>query len=245
MDTIFKPYADEVATLSASHSTTEPSYYPAIKTLLSNILEHEILPFEVRASTSESRVDGGHDQPDFALYDGNGDYLVVAGEVKLASEEIEDIAFSEERNDQIGRYLAQTGVVVVSNVRGFGLLTVRRDTHVKKGRVPPEHRVLEHVVELWPSKSSMEQRGRSLLRPSSNFSFSLKRQSRDTRLLRNRNRWRKFWPARQNVQRHSCRRNSRRQSGGLPMILAKHWVRAAPMSQSAPARHLRLTQECG
>ena len=95
--------------------------------------------------------------PDIALYDGHGDYLVVSGEVKLPSDEIKEIAFSEERNDQIGRYLAQTGVVLVSNVRGFGLLTVRRDAP-QSARITPEHRVLEHVVELWPSKSAMEQR---------------------------------------------------------------------------------------
>jgi Xaa-Pro aminopeptidase len=60
--------------------------------------------------------------------------IVVCGEVKLPSEEIRDIAFSEERNDQIGRYLAQTGVVLVSNVRGFGLLTVRRGGRAKRRR---------------------------------------------------------------------------------------------------------------
>ncbi|MGA2150214.1 MAG: type ISP restriction/modification enzyme, partial [Bryobacteraceae bacterium] len=158
MEDIFRAYGDEVAALSASHSTTEPSYYPAIKTLLSKMLGHETLPFEVRASTSESRAGGGHDMPDMALYDGHGDYLVVAGEVKLPSDDIKDIAFSEERNDQIGRYLAQTGVVLVSNVRGFGLLTARRDAPRTAKRVAPAQRVLEHVVELWPSQSAMEQR---------------------------------------------------------------------------------------
>lgn len=158
MDNIFKTYGEEVAALSASRSTTEPSYYPAIKTLLSKMLERESLPFEVRASTSESRTGGGRDMPDLALYDGQGDYLVVAGEVKLPSDDIEAIAFSEERNDQIGRYLAQTGVVLVTNVRGFGLLTVGRDNPPAAPRVSPKHRVLEHVVELWPSQSTMEQR---------------------------------------------------------------------------------------
>ena len=157
MDDIFRAYGDEVAALSASRSTTEPSYYPAIKTLLSRMLVRETLPFEARASTSESRTGGGHDMPDLALYDGQGDYLVVAGEVKLPSDDIKAIAFSEERNDQIGRYLAQTGVVLVSNVRGFGLLTVGPDNPTAH-RVSPEHRVLEHVVELWPSQSAMEQR---------------------------------------------------------------------------------------
>jgi hypothetical protein len=158
MDDIFKVYGDEVAALSASHSTTEPSYYPAIKALLSKMLDRENLPFEVRASTSESRVGGGHDQPDFALYDGQGDYLVAPGEVKLPSDDIKAIAFSEERNDQIGRYLAQTGVVLISNVRGFGLLTVRRDAPRTEPRIAPDYRILEQVVELWPSKSSLEQR---------------------------------------------------------------------------------------
>ena len=51
MDDIFKAYGDEVAELSASHSTTEPSYYPAIMTLLSKMLGRETLPFEVSAST--------------------------------------------------------------------------------------------------------------------------------------------------------------------------------------------------
>src|ERR1035437_2870461 len=144
MDDIFGPYTNEVAALAASRSTIEPSYYPAIKNLLSRMLAHESLPFEVRATTSESRSGGGRDQPDIALYDGAGDYIVVCGEVKLPSAEIRDIAFSEERNDQIGRYLSQTGVVLVSNVRGFGLLTARRGAQ-RDARVAPPDRVLEHI----------------------------------------------------------------------------------------------------
>lgn len=84
MDDIFRDYTDEVAVLSASHTTTELSYYPAIKSLLAKMLGQETLPFEVRASTSESRAGGGRDMPDLALYDGDGEYLVVAAEVKLA-----------------------------------------------------------------------------------------------------------------------------------------------------------------
>ncbi|MCW5979740.1 MAG: hypothetical protein KIT09_16795 [Bryobacteraceae bacterium] len=156
MDDIFQAYSDEVRRLAASHSTTEPTYYPAIKALLSKMLSRESLPFEVRASTSESRSGGGRDQPDLALYDGEGDYVVVCSEVKLPSQEIKDIAYSEDRNDQIGRYLAQTGVVLVSNVRGFGLLTVRRDS-LRGTTIPPADRVLEHIVELWPSTSALEQ----------------------------------------------------------------------------------------
>lgn len=158
MEDIFRAYSDEVANLSLSESTTEGSYYPAIKNLLARMLGRESLPFEARASTSESRSDGGHDMPDFALYDGQGDYLVVAGEVKLPSDEVRTIAFSEDRNDQIGRYLAQSGVVIVSNVRGFGLLTARHDAPRTQPRVSPAFRVLEHVVELWASTTAMQQR---------------------------------------------------------------------------------------
>jgi hypothetical protein len=156
MDEIFQAYSDEVRRLAGASSTTELTYYPAIKTLLSKMLARESLPFEVRASTSESRSGGGHDLPDIALYDGQGDFLVVCGEVKLPSQEIAQLAVSEERHDQIGRYLAQTGVVLLSNVRGFGLLTIRRGS-LRGVTIPPAGRVLEHVVELWPSSSAMEQ----------------------------------------------------------------------------------------
>src|SRR5580658_9288247 len=101
MDDIFGMYLGEVRKLVSAATTTEPSYYPAVKNLLAKMLAHEKLPFEVRVNTSESRSGGGYDQPDVALYDGEGDFVVVCGEVKLPSEEIKDIAFSEERNNQI------------------------------------------------------------------------------------------------------------------------------------------------
>jgi hypothetical protein len=157
MTEFFSSYTDEVKRLVGASSTTEPSYYPAIKALLSEMLAHEKLPFEVRASTSEGRSGGGRDLPDIALYDGQGDFIVVCGEVKLPSAEIQDLAFSTERNDQVGRYLAQTGVVLVSTVRAFGLLTVKRNVVRSGSRILPADRVLEHAVELWPSVSAMKQ----------------------------------------------------------------------------------------
>jgi hypothetical protein len=84
MNDIFKSYGDEVAALSASPSTTEASYYPAIKTLLSHMLDRETLPFGARASTSEDRAQGGHDMPDLALYDGEGDYLVSVQQSEIS-----------------------------------------------------------------------------------------------------------------------------------------------------------------
>ncbi|MCC6407684.1 MAG: N-6 DNA methylase [Planctomycetes bacterium] len=109
-----------------------------------------VLPFEARASTSESRRGGGSDQPDFALYDGPGGYPVVLGEGKLPEADLKALAFSTERNNQIGRYLAQTRAVLLCNVRAFGLLTVKPG-FVGNEPVPPQHRSLELVVDLWPS----------------------------------------------------------------------------------------------
>jgi len=221
MDNLFKPYGEEVAALVASRSTTEPSYYPAIKVLLSKMLARESLPFEVRASTSESRTGGGHDQPDFALYDGHGDYLVVSGEVKLPSDDIKAIAFSEDRNDQIGRYLAQSGVVHVSSVRGFGLLTVRRDAPRTVLRVEPEHRVLEHTVDLWPSRSSMEQRGAIPQETVEELYLLLETAVTRYAPIAEPESFAKILARQASARKHSYRRNLPRRSEGSPMTSAK------------------------
>lgn len=80
---LFRPYADEVRRLLGAASTTEETYYPAIKSLLSRALEFLKLPFEARTSTAEVRAQRGLDLSDFALYDGPGEFLVVCGDVKL------------------------------------------------------------------------------------------------------------------------------------------------------------------
>jgi len=151
---LFDPYAEEVLRLASATSTTEESYYPAIKGLLTRILDFIQLPFDVRTSTSESRAQGGRDLPDFALYDGPGEFLVVCGEAKLPGVELAEIAFSEDRNNQVGRYLAQTGAVLVCNVRGFGLVTAKQGTSRQKA-VAATDRILEYTVELWPSTAAL------------------------------------------------------------------------------------------
>jgi hypothetical protein len=78
----------EVTPLYGKTSTTEASYYPAIKDLWSRILEDRCLPFEVRVSTAEQRT---------------------YAEVKLPEEKLPDIAFSTSQKNQVGRYLARTG----------------------------------------------------------------------------------------------------------------------------------------
>src|SRR5207253_8348365 len=92
--------------------------------LLATALRSRRLPFDVRTGTSEARDGGGTDLPDIALYDGSGDFIVVAGEVKLPDADLWDLARTTARNDQIGRYLSSTRAVIVSNVRAFALVSV-------------------------------------------------------------------------------------------------------------------------
>lgn len=149
-------YAREVTALAASGTTTEPTYYPAVRALLADTLRELKLPSDVRQNTSEVREGGGSDVPDVAIYDEGGDGVVACVEVKLPGVELDELVRSTERNDQIGRYLAQTGVVILTNVRAFGLLTVKPGPPIV-GRVPPERRELERVIELWPSRSAVLQ----------------------------------------------------------------------------------------
>src|SRR5439155_12332556 len=105
-------YTKEVAHLAQSSTTTEETYYPAIRNLLAQILNERKLPFEIRTGTSEEREGGGTGLPDVALYDGESDFIVVCGEVKLRSQDFEDLAFSTGGNDHVGRDLAKTKVVL-------------------------------------------------------------------------------------------------------------------------------------
>jgi Type ISP C-terminal specificity domain/N-6 DNA Methylase len=151
---LFRPFANEVRRLISATSTTEETYYPAIKGLLTRALESLDLSFEARTSTAEARAQRGVDLPDFALYDGAGEFLVVCGEVKLPAADLRELAFSEDRNNQIGRYLAQTGAVLVSNVRGFGLVTVKPGTS-RESPIRATDRNLEQTVEFWPSANAI------------------------------------------------------------------------------------------
>lgn len=152
-----RAYAADVSQLSASSSTTEETYYPATRELLGKLLQGRSLPFQVRIATSEHRpTGGGADRPDFALYD-REDFVAVFGEVKLPDAELNDLAVSVERNDQIGRYLGRTGVVLITNIRSFGLVAVAPGKRPNaSGRVPPEHRQLLEVADLWSSEKALK-----------------------------------------------------------------------------------------
>lgn len=155
---ILADYRREVGQLAASRSTTEATFYPAIQALLAGVLREARLPFEVRTNISQQRSGGGADLPDLAFVDGASDAVAVLGEIKSPREELEELARSTERRDQVGRYLAQTGVVLLSNVRAFGLLTTDPAFRAA-GPVPPAHRRLLEVVEVWPSYSALAQGG--------------------------------------------------------------------------------------
>ncbi len=81
---------------------------------------------------------------------------MVLAEVKLPGVNLRDLAYGTDRGDQIGRYLAQTGVVLVANVRAFGLVAVKPGTNRAKGKpLPTDSRELLEEVELWSSEDAL------------------------------------------------------------------------------------------
>lgn len=140
-------YWRDTRILEALPTSTETTFYPDIRTLLTSILRSQNLPFTVRTGTSE-KAGLGHDMPDFVLGDGDT-FVGVYGEVKRASVGLEELAASQEQKDQIGRYLAQTGVVLLCNVRGFGLLVCDPKFERNGKPVPPAMRQLAVTVDLW------------------------------------------------------------------------------------------------
>lgn len=139
----------ETFALYEAAATTEKSYYPAIKELWARLLEGRGLPFEVRTETSEHREGAaGIDLPDLALYD-RGEFVAVLAEVKPPDVEIAEMAVSIEQNNQVGRYLARTGVMLLCNVRAVGLLACKPG-YVRQANtpVPPAKRDLLATVDL-------------------------------------------------------------------------------------------------
>jgi hypothetical protein len=119
------------------------------------VLKSERLPFEVITGTSESGA-RRRDMPDFVHGDSSL-FVGVYGEVKRADTTLADLAASTEQTDQVGRYLSQTGVVPICNVRGLGLLTCAHSFPREPGKsVPPTKRVLEKTVDLWSAVSSKQ-----------------------------------------------------------------------------------------
>ncbi|MFZ0888677.1 MAG: N-6 DNA methylase [Candidatus Binataceae bacterium] len=160
INVIASSFGEEVVKLFRAASTREETYYPHIKDLWSKLFALRRLPFEVRTTTSERR-DGstGADYPDLAIYD-RGDFVSLVAEVKLPGVEIAAIAASQDRDDQVGRYLNQTGVVIVANIRAFGLLACRPGYKRIPGvPVAPSDRVLLEVVDLWPSQEALRNEG--------------------------------------------------------------------------------------
>src|SRR4051794_40715145 len=111
IDDAIAHYVEKTRKLEALPSSTETSFYPDLKQLIVEVLRAERLPFDVVTGTSETRS-RGRDMPDFVLGDSTF-FTGVYGEVKRANTSLGDLAISTEQDDQIGRYLAQTGVVLL------------------------------------------------------------------------------------------------------------------------------------
>lgn len=73
-------YVTATRSIEALPSSTESSFYPDIKVLLSAVLKAERLPFDIITGTSEARA-RGRDMPDFVLGDSSL-FVAVYGEVK-------------------------------------------------------------------------------------------------------------------------------------------------------------------
>ena len=144
---LVEKYVTVTRRLATQKGTNEPTFYPDIRDLIAGVLRAARLPFDVRVGTSEAR-NRGIDMPDFVL--GDAEFIGVYGEVKLPGIALEDMALSTDRKDQIGRYLSAAGVVLLVNVRGIGLLTVRPGATRQSGvPVPPADRELIAQVDLW------------------------------------------------------------------------------------------------
>src|SRR5579872_7005339 len=152
-------YVRETRRLESLPSSTETTFYPELKVLLNAVLKSERLPFDAITGTSEGG--GRHrDMPDFVLGDSSL-FVGVYGEVKRTDTTLEELAISTEQNDQIGRYLSETGVVLLCNVSGFGLLSCDPGYTREKGKpVPPAKRVLERTVDLWSAVSATSAKAR-------------------------------------------------------------------------------------
>ncbi|ANH04016.1 hypothetical protein [Shinella sp. HZN7] len=152
VQTAFDTYNVETRALATQFGVTEESYYPSIRQLLTTVLAHTQLPFEVRTGTSEVRPGKGRDRPDFVVADGS--LIVAYGEVKAPVIDLVQLAGSTERDDQIGRYLARVGVVLVCNVREIGIVLCRSGvSRVGLDRVPPVDRELVRTAPLWSAES--------------------------------------------------------------------------------------------
>lgn len=64
-------YVADSKKLDKLNSSTETTFYPAIRTVLTEVLKAQRLPFEVRTGTAETKP-GGVNMPDFVLGDSAG-----------------------------------------------------------------------------------------------------------------------------------------------------------------------------
>lgn len=148
LEAALREYLDQVSAIDCGVTTVEETYYVPIANLIETILRTLGLPFDVRAGASVPRMEErGFDRPDLVFLD-DGDEPTVFGEVKSPGISLDALAISEDRNDQIGRYLAATGTVLLCNVHAFGLLVPTPGSRAVDGRIRPESRALVAEVDL-------------------------------------------------------------------------------------------------
>lgn len=83
------------------------------------------------------------------------EFVAVLAEVKPPDSEIIEMAVSIEQNNQVGRYLGRTGVMLLCNIGAVGLLECKPG-YVRQVNtpVPPDKRQLLATVSLWPSEDA-------------------------------------------------------------------------------------------
>ena len=126
-------HVSETRHLDSQPTSTEPTFCPVTKTLLSAILKEGRLPFEVRVNTSETKGKA-HDMPDFVLGDDKM-FVGVYGEVKRANVLLEDLALNR---------MTKSGGISRVERAGFWFTGVRGGLFSASGSVPPDKRALQN-----------------------------------------------------------------------------------------------------
>lgn len=137
-------YRKEVARLKATAGTTETSYYPALTALIQSALDSSGIVLKAVAGSRQESESGTSDLPDVAVYSADGQVYLCPVEVKKPGVDLRALSTSTDQNDQIGRYLARSGSLIVTNADQFLLVTGARSDD--GGPVPPEARSIQDEV---------------------------------------------------------------------------------------------------
>jgi hypothetical protein len=149
-------FVADVRRVSNSDSSTEATYYPYIRELWNAVLKRCDLPYELRQNVSLRRATGNtaRDNPDLAIYEQKSEVFLAPIEVKLPAASINELCTGTGRNNQVGRYLAQAGLVLVTNIRQIALVTATHSASIGVA-VDPQNRRIDRILTLWESAAEM------------------------------------------------------------------------------------------